>query len=152
MRSSRRRHSIRLGSAHVQDCASSTASGPLPVIVGDWVTSHNARSTAAWLRRGIIGIGARVLNNCRIGTGSIIASGGCPGGHVVHAPLWAGVPAKMRRDLSDKTPDDLEYAKNYWTTWILQERPADRAKEALGTVDCQPKPDQRAKGSGASSE
>jgi carbonic anhydrase/acetyltransferase-like protein (isoleucine patch superfamily) len=57
-----------------------------------------------------------VLNNCRIGAGSIVASGAVvPEGTVVPPrTLWAGVPAKMRRELGDKDRQMiLEYAQNY---------------------------------------
>jgi carbonic anhydrase/acetyltransferase-like protein (isoleucine patch superfamily) len=52
----------------------------------------------------LIGMGVVVLNNARIGEGSIIAAGAVvPEGTVVPPrTLWAGVPAKMRRELGDK--------------------------------------------------
>jgi carbonic anhydrase/acetyltransferase-like protein (isoleucine patch superfamily) len=61
-------------------------------------------------------MGVTILNNCRIGTGSILAAGAVLPEHTVVPPrtLWAGVPAKMRRDLSDKDRAlILEYAQNY---------------------------------------
>ena len=61
-------------------------------------------------------MGATVLNNCRIGEGSIIAAGSVVPEHTVVPPrtLWAGVPAKMRRELSDKDRALIrEYAQNY---------------------------------------
>ena len=64
----------------------------------------------------LIGIGARVLNNSRIGEGSIIAAGSVVPEHTVVPPrtLWAGVPAKLRRELTDKDRDLIrEYAQNY---------------------------------------
>jgi carbonic anhydrase/acetyltransferase-like protein (isoleucine patch superfamily) len=64
----------------------------------------------------VIGMGARVLNNSRIGAGSIIAAGSVVAEGTVVPPrtLWAGVPAKMRRDITDKDYELIrEYAKNY---------------------------------------
>jgi carbonic anhydrase/acetyltransferase-like protein (isoleucine patch superfamily) len=64
----------------------------------------------------VIGMGATVLNNARIGAGCIIAAGSVVPEHTVVPPrtLWAGVPARLRREVSDK---DLalirEYAQNY---------------------------------------
>jgi carbonic anhydrase/acetyltransferase-like protein (isoleucine patch superfamily) len=64
----------------------------------------------------LIGIGAVVLNNSRIGEGSIIAAGAVvpEGTTVPPRTLWAGVPAKLRRELG---PEDQklihEYAQNY---------------------------------------
>jgi carbonic anhydrase/acetyltransferase-like protein (isoleucine patch superfamily) len=61
-------------------------------------------------------MGATILNNSRIGEGSIIAAGSVVPEHTVVPPrtLWAGVPARLRRELSDKDRAlILEYAKNY---------------------------------------
>ena len=96
--------------------------------VGDWVTiGHNATVHGCVVEdECLIGIGARVLNDCRIGAGSIIAAGSVVPEHTVVPPrtLWAGVPAKMRRDLSDKDRAlILEYAQNYldYTGFYLSE-------------------------------
>jgi carbonic anhydrase/acetyltransferase-like protein (isoleucine patch superfamily) len=64
----------------------------------------------------LIGMGCTLLNNCRIGEGSIIAAGAVvPEGTVVPPrTLWAGVPARLRRHLDDKDHAlILEYAQNY---------------------------------------
>src|SRR3984957_12694446 len=123
-------NSIRVGScSNVQDCAVLHGQRNLyPVIVGDWVTiGHNATVHGCVVEdECLIGIGSRVLNNCRIGTGSIIAAGAVvPAGTVVPPrTLWAGVPAKMRRELNDKNRAPvLEYAQNYldYTQFYLNE-------------------------------
>jgi carbonic anhydrase/acetyltransferase-like protein (isoleucine patch superfamily) len=113
-------NSIRVGScSNVQDCAVLHGQRNLyPVLVGDWVTiGHNATVHGCVVEdECLIGIGARVLNDCRIGAGSIIAAGSVVPEHTVVPPrtLWAGVPAKMRRELSDKDRAlILEYAQNY---------------------------------------
>jgi carbonic anhydrase/acetyltransferase-like protein (isoleucine patch superfamily) len=113
-------NTIRVGSnSNVQDCAVLHGQRNLyPVIVGDWVTiGHNATVHGCVVEdECLIGIGARVLNNCRIGSGSIIAAGSVVPEHTVVPPrtLWAGVPAKLRRELTDKDRAlVLEYAKNY---------------------------------------
>ena len=113
-------NSIRVGSrSNVQDCAVVHGQRNLyPVIVGDWVTiGHNATVHGCVVEdECLIGIGARVLNACRIGEGSIIAAGSVVPEHTIVPPrtLWAGVPAKLRRELSDKDRTlILEYAKNY---------------------------------------
>jgi carbonic anhydrase/acetyltransferase-like protein (isoleucine patch superfamily) len=72
-------NSIRVGScSNVQDC--SVLHGQrnrYPVIVGDWVTiGHNATVHGCVVEdMCVIGMGARVLNNSRIGEGSIVAAG-----------------------------------------------------------------------------
>ena len=111
---------IRVGScSNVQDCAVLHGQRNLyPVIVGDWVTiGHNATVHGCIVEDTVvIGMGSRVLNNSRIGEGSIIAAGSVVPEHTVVPPrtLWAGVPARLRRELSDKDRAlILEYAKNY---------------------------------------
>jgi carbonic anhydrase/acetyltransferase-like protein (isoleucine patch superfamily) len=123
-------NSIRVGSnSNVQDCSVLHGQRNLyPVIVGDWVTiGHNATVHGCVVEdECLIGIGARVLNNCRIGAGSIIAAGSVVPEHTVVPPrtLWAGVPAKLRRELTDKDRAlILEYAQNYldYTEFYLAE-------------------------------
>jgi carbonic anhydrase/acetyltransferase-like protein (isoleucine patch superfamily) len=113
-------NSIRVGAcSNVQDCAVLHGQRNLyPVIVGDWVTiGHNATVHGCTVEdMVVIGMGARVLNNSRIGAGSIIAAGSVVAEGTVVPPrtLWAGVPAKMRRDITDKDYELIrEYAKNY---------------------------------------
>ncbi|MGA3263355.1 MAG: gamma carbonic anhydrase family protein [Terracidiphilus sp.] len=113
-------HSIRIGSnSNVQDCTVLHGQRNLyPVIVGDWVTiGHNATVHGCVVEdEVVIGLGARILNNSRIGAGSIIAAGAVVPEHTVVPPrtLWAGVPAKLRRQLTDKDRAlILEYAQNY---------------------------------------
>ncbi len=113
-------HSIHVGSnSNVQDCAVLHGQRNLySVHVGDWVTiGHNATVHGCVVEdECLIGIGACVLNNSRIGSGSIIAAGAVvPEGTIVPPrTLWAGVPAKQRRELGDKDRAlIIEYAKNY---------------------------------------
>jgi len=113
-------NSIRIGSnSNVQDCAVLHGQRYLySVTVGDWVTiGHNATVHGCVLGDAVlIGMNATVLNNARVGEGSIIAAGAVvPEGTVVPPnTLWAGIPAKMRRELGDKDRElILMYAKNY---------------------------------------
>ena len=99
-----------------------------PVIVGDWVTiGHNATVHGCIVEDAcLIGIGAMVLNNARIGEGSIIAAGALvPEGTIVPPKtLWAGVPAKQRRELNEEDRKSiLMYATNYvdYTATYLNE-------------------------------
>ena len=113
-------NSIRVGSnSNVQDCAVLHGQRNLyPVIVGDWVTiGHNATVHGCVVEdMCVIGMGATVLNNSRIGEGCIIAAGSVVPEHTVVPPrtLWAGVPAKLRREISEKDYALIrEYAQNY---------------------------------------
>jgi carbonic anhydrase/acetyltransferase-like protein (isoleucine patch superfamily) len=113
-------NSIRVGAnSNVQDCAVLHGQRNLyPVVVGDWVTiGHNATVHGCVVGDAVlIGMGVTILNDCRIGEGSIIAAGAVLPEHTVVPPktLWAGVPGKLRRELSDGDRAlILEYAQNY---------------------------------------
>ncbi|RXH58761.1 gamma carbonic anhydrase family protein [Granulicella sibirica] len=113
-------NSIRIGSkSNVQDCAVLHGMRHLyPVVVGDLVTiGHNATVHGCVLEDAVlIGIGATVLNNARIGEGSIIAAGAVIPEHMVIPPrsLVAGVPGKIRRTVEDADRElILKYAHNY---------------------------------------
>ena len=113
-------NSIRVGSnSNVQDCAVLHGQRNLySVTVGDWVTiGHNATVHGCVVEDAVlIGMGVTILNDCRIGEGSIIAAGAVLPEHTVVPPrtLWAGVPGKQRRDLGDQGRKlILEYAQNY---------------------------------------
>lgn len=113
-------NSIRVGScSNVQDCAVLHGQRNLyPVVVGDWVTiGHNATVHGCTIGDNVVvGMGACVLNDCKVGEGCIIAAGSVVPEHTVVPPhtLWAGVPAKMRRELSEKDLNLIrEYAQNY---------------------------------------
>jgi carbonic anhydrase/acetyltransferase-like protein (isoleucine patch superfamily) len=125
-------HSIRIGAnSNVQDCAVLHGMRHrYAVTVGDWVTiGHNATVHGCTLEDAVlIGMGATILNDARIGEGSIIAAGAVIPEHTVIPPnsLVAGVPGKIRRTLD---PADrnliLQYARNYvdYTAIYLAENP-----------------------------
>jgi carbonic anhydrase/acetyltransferase-like protein (isoleucine patch superfamily) len=128
-------NAIRVGAnSNVQDCSVLHGQRNLyPVIVGDWVTiGHNATVHGCVIEDAVlVGIGARILNDCRIGEGSIVAAGAVVPEHTVVPPrsLWAGVPAKLRRELNDADRElILQHARNYleYAQTYLAE-PRDRA-------------------------
>lgn len=113
-------NSIRVGScSNVQDCSVLHGQRNLySVTVGDWVTiGHNATVHGCTVEdMCVIGMGARVLNGSRIGEGSIIAAGSVVAERTIVPPrtLWAGVPAKRRREITDEDRELIrEYAQNY---------------------------------------
>jgi len=123
-------NSIRIGSnTNIQDCA--VLHGMLhvyKVIVGDWVTiGHNATVHGCTLGDAVlVGMGATILNNARIGEGSIIAAGAVIPEQTIIPPnsLVAGVPGKVRRTLGDEDRKlILQYAQNYldYTRIYLEE-------------------------------
>ncbi len=113
-------NAIRIGArSNVQDCAVLHGMRDLyPVHIGERVTiGHNATVHGCILEDEVlVGIGAVILNNARIGTGSIIAAGAVIPEHTVIPPgsLVAGVPGKLRRsvDATDRALI-LKYAENY---------------------------------------
>jgi carbonic anhydrase/acetyltransferase-like protein (isoleucine patch superfamily) len=124
-------NSIHIGAkSNVQDCAVLHGMRNLyPVIVGDMVTiGHNATVHGCVIEDAVlVGIGAVILNNARIGEGSIIAAGAVIPEQMVIPPnsLVAGVPGKIRRTLGDEDRKTiLKYAQNYldYTAIYLSEK------------------------------
>jgi carbonic anhydrase/acetyltransferase-like protein (isoleucine patch superfamily) len=124
-------HSIRVGAhSNVQDCAVLHGMRYLyPVIVGEYVTiGHNATVHGCVVEDCcLIGMGATVMNNARIGEGSIIAAGAViPEGAIIPPrSLVTGIPGKVRRELtSDDRDEILKYARNYldYTRIYLEEQ------------------------------
>lgn len=129
-------HAIRVGArSNVQDCAVLHGMrGRYPVLVGEMVTiGHNATVHGCVLEDAVlVGIGARILNNARIGEGSIIAAGAVIPEHSVIPPnsLVVGVPGRVKRTLGDADRAlILQYAENYldYTAQYLSETSGDAA-------------------------
>ena len=113
-------NAIRVGAkSNVQDCAVLHGMREMyPVIVGEWVTiGHNATVHGCVVEDAVlIGMGATILNDARIGEGSIVAAGAVIAEHTVIPPnsLVAGVPGKVRRTLGDEDRKlILRYAQDY---------------------------------------
>ena len=114
-------NSIRIGAnSNIQDC--SVLHGMLnkyKVIVGDWVTlGHNVTLHGCTVEdHCLIGMGAVILNNARIGHGSIIAAGTVIPENTVVEPysLWAGLPGKLKKKIDDAETQAMirQYAQNY---------------------------------------
>ncbi|MBN0047551.1 gamma carbonic anhydrase family protein [Streptomyces actuosus] len=98
---------IRVGAdSNVQDNCTLHADPGFPVTVGERVSvGHNAVVHGATVEDDcLIGMGATVLNGAVIGAGSLVAAQALvPQGMVVPpGSLVAGVPAKVRRELSEE--------------------------------------------------
>jgi carbonic anhydrase/acetyltransferase-like protein (isoleucine patch superfamily) len=113
-------NSIRVGArSNVQDCAVLHGMRYVyPVIVGEMVTiGHNATVHGCVLEDEVlVGIGAVILNNARVGEGSIIAAGAVVPEQMVIPPnsLVVGVPAKVKKVLGEEDRKlILKYAQNY---------------------------------------
>ncbi|MFW5420680.1 gamma carbonic anhydrase family protein [Nocardiopsis sp. CNT-189] len=76
-----------------------------PAVLEDRVSlGHQAMVHGAVVEEGaLIGIGARVLGGARVGRGALVAAGALvpPGKAVPPGTLWAGVPGRVVRELTD---------------------------------------------------
>jgi carbonic anhydrase/acetyltransferase-like protein (isoleucine patch superfamily) len=124
-------NAIRIGAgSNVQDCAVLHGMRDLyPVLIGERCTiGHNATVHGCILEDEVlVGMGARILNDARIGEGSIIAAGAVIPEHTMIPAnsLVAGVPGKVRRTLGEADRALIrKYAQNYldYTKIYLEER------------------------------
>jgi carbonic anhydrase/acetyltransferase-like protein (isoleucine patch superfamily) len=83
---------------------------------------HHATVHGAHIEEGaLIGMGAVVLGGARVGAGSLIAAGAVvlPGHHIPPGVLFAGVPGRVVRDLTDA---DRERIKHTWHSYVGRAR------------------------------
>lgn len=98
--------SITVGAgSNIQDNVSVHVDAGHPVVIGANVSvGHNAVVHGCTIDDGaLIGMGATVLSGARIGAGCLVAAGAVvlEGTDVPAGSLVAGVPAKVRRELTD---------------------------------------------------
>jgi carbonic anhydrase/acetyltransferase-like protein (isoleucine patch superfamily) len=103
---------IRIGAgSNIQDNCTVHADPGFPAVVGADVTvGHNTVLHGCVVEDGVlVGMGATVLNGARIGAGSLVAAAALvPQGMVVPPNcLVAGVPAKVRRELTEEEREGL---------------------------------------------
>jgi carbonic anhydrase/acetyltransferase-like protein (isoleucine patch superfamily) len=113
-------HHIRLGNrTNVQDnSVIHVRNGTHPTILEDEVTvGHSVTLHGCYVERGcLVGIGSILLDDVRVGSHSIIAAGALvsPGTLIPPRSLVMGVPAKVKRPLTDEEVAGLEvFWKNY---------------------------------------
>jgi len=92
--------------SNIQDNCTLHADPGFPVTIGERVSvGHNAVVHGATVEDDcLIGMGATVLNGATIGTGSLVAAQALvpQGMQIPPGSLVAGVPAKVRRNLTDE--------------------------------------------------
>ncbi|RMH68576.1 MAG: gamma carbonic anhydrase family protein [Gemmatimonadetes bacterium] len=113
-------HYIRIGArTNIQDNSMvHVENGRYPAIIGADVTvGHNAVIHGCTIEDVcLIGMGAIILNNATIGTGSIVAAGALVKEHQIIPPrsLVAGVPATIKRTVTDNEYQRIQAsAKKY---------------------------------------
>jgi len=115
-------HLIRIGSrTNVQDnCVFHVTTGTYPTIVAEEVTvGHGAIVHGCTVKRGaLIGMGARVLDGAVVGECALVAAGAVVSErmHVPPRTLAAGVPAKIKRQLTDEEIARLDESWRHYVT------------------------------------
>ncbi len=114
-------HYIRIGNrTNVQDnSVIHVRQGSHPTILEDEVTvGHSVTLHGCHVERGsLIGIGSIVLDDVRVGAGSIVAAGAVvsPGTIIPAHSLVMGVPAKVKRELS---AEEVEQLAVFWKNYV----------------------------------
>jgi carbonic anhydrase/acetyltransferase-like protein (isoleucine patch superfamily) len=130
---------IRIGDrSNVQDgSVIHVTNGTHPTILEDEVTvGHNVTLHGCHIQRGcLIGMGSIVMDDVVIGERSIVAAGALvsPGTNVPPRSLVIGVPARVKRPLTDEEVAGLDhYWQNYveYTKVYKDEKTGDRSQEA----------------------
>ena len=112
-------NSIKIGKfSNLQDGVIGHLADEYPLVVGQYVTvGHGAVIHACEIGdECLIGMNSTILDGAKIGEQSIVAAGSLvPAGMEVPAgSLVAGVPAKIKKELSDKERNDLKkWAEKY---------------------------------------
>lgn len=119
--------SISIGpDSNVQDNCSAHADFGFPVQVGARVSvGHNAVLHGCTVEDDcLIGMGATVLNGATIGAGSLVAANALvpQGMQVPPGSLVAGVPAKVRRELTDEERAHLKLNAECYVALAAQHR------------------------------
>ena len=114
-------HFIRIGNrSNVQDnSVIHVQNGTHPTIIEDEVTvGHSVTLHGCHVERGsLIGIGSIVLDDVRVGEGSIVAAGAVvsPGTVIPAHSLVMGLPAKVKRELTVQEVDQLSV---FWQNYV----------------------------------
>lgn len=112
---------IRIGDrTNIQDgTVVHVTNGTHATVLEDEVTvGHNVTLHGCYVERGcLIGMGSVVMDGARIGSESLVAAGAlvAPGMQVPPRSLVIGVPAKVKREL---TEEEIAGLKVYWQNYI----------------------------------
>ena len=112
---------IRIGNrTNIQDnSVIHTRTGSHPTILEDEVTvGHSVTLHGCYVEHGsLIGIGSIVLDDARVGTKSLVAAGSliAPGTIIPPRSLVMGIPAKVKRSLTDEEVASLDL---FWQNYV----------------------------------
>jgi carbonic anhydrase/acetyltransferase-like protein (isoleucine patch superfamily) len=114
--------------SNIQDNCTVHSDPGFPVTVGERVSvGHNAILHGCTVEDDVlVGMGATVLNGAHIGTGSLIAAQALvpQGMRVPPGSLVAGVPAKVRRELTQEERDGIKLNAAVYLDLAAQHRDA----------------------------
>ncbi|HEY0371803.1 MAG TPA: gamma carbonic anhydrase family protein [Thermoanaerobaculia bacterium] len=114
-------NAIRIGrNTNVQDnCTIHVTHHDWPTVIGDNVTiGHGAIVHGCTVENGaLIGMGSRVLDGAVVGESAMVGAGALvpPGMHVPPRMLVVGVPARVKRPLTD---NELAHLENSWKNYV----------------------------------
>ncbi|MFJ3955008.1 gamma carbonic anhydrase family protein [Streptomyces libani] len=119
--------------SNIQDNCTVHVDPGFPVTVGERVSvGHNAVLHGCTVEDDVlIGMGATVLNGARIGAGSLVAAQALvpQGMQVSPGSLVAGVPAKVKRQLTDEERETIKLNSVMYLELVAQHREAVAATE-----------------------
>jgi carbonic anhydrase/acetyltransferase-like protein (isoleucine patch superfamily) len=120
---------IKIGAgSNVQDNSTVHADPGFPAAIGDRVTvGHNAVLHGCVIEDEVlVGMGSTVLNGAHIGTGSLIAANALvpQGMRVPPGSLVAGVPAKVRRELTAEEQERIRRTAAHYVEMARTHRAA----------------------------
>ncbi|MFI6848283.1 gamma carbonic anhydrase family protein [Kitasatospora sp. NBC_00085] len=106
--------SIRIGEgSNIQDNCTLHADQGFPLVIGERISvGHNAVLHGCTIEDDVlVGMNSTVLNGARIGSGSLVAAGAVvpQGMEVPPGSLVAGVPAKVRRELTEEERAGIKF-------------------------------------------
>jgi carbonic anhydrase/acetyltransferase-like protein (isoleucine patch superfamily) len=131
--------SIVLGAeSNIQDNSTVHADPGFPVTIGERVSvGHNVVLHGCTVEDDVlIGMGATVLNGARIGTGSLVAAQALvpQGMQVPPGSLVAGVPAKVKRRLTDEELEGIKLNAAVYVELAMQHREVFQSDELSSTM------------------
>lgn len=124
-------HFISIGSrTNVQDnTVIHVTTGMHPTVIAEEVTiGHAAIVHGCTVKRGaLIGMGARILDGAVVGESALVGAGALvsEGMHIPPRTLAIGVPARVKRELTDEEVQRLEYSWRHYVEYkdkYLQQR------------------------------
>jgi len=113
-------HDIRIGSrSNIQDhCTLHTSHGITPCVIGDRVTvGHRVILHGCEIQdRCLVGMGSIIMDRAVLESGAFLAAGSLvPEGKILRGGyLYAGAPARERRELSDEERKFLNHSANHY--------------------------------------